>query len=78
MRPNRSLALVTITSRFGLSCAISTPFTAAGDIDVCRLVDHATDRIARGCDSITPFGTTGEGASVGLGLAPVPGGDDRR
>ena len=57
---------MTITSRFGLSCAISTPFTAAGNIDIPRLVDHANDCLARGCDSITLFGTTGEGASIGL------------
>ncbi len=57
---------MTITSRFGLSCAISTPFAAAGNVDVPRLVEHAKDRLARGCDSITLFGTTGEGASVGL------------
>ncbi len=60
------VAIVTITSRFGLSCAISTPFDAAGHIDIPRLVEHAKDRLARGCDSITLFGTTGEGASVGL------------
>lgn len=58
---------MTITSRFGLSCAISTPFAATGEVDVDRLVVHAKDRLARGCDSITLFGTTGEGASVGLG-----------
>lgn len=58
---------MTITSRFGLSCAISTPFDVAGQIDVQQLVAHATDRLAKGCDSITLFGTTGEGASVGLG-----------
>ncbi len=57
---------MTINSRFGLSCAISTPFDAAGQIDVSRLVDHAQDCLARGCDSITLFGTTGEGASIGL------------
>ena len=57
---------VTITSRFGLSCAISTPFDKANQIDVPRLLDHAKERLARGCDSITLFGTTGEGASIGL------------
>lgn len=57
---------MTITSRFGLSCAISTPFDAAGNVDVRRLVAHAIDRLARGCDSVTLFGTTGEGASIGL------------
>lgn len=54
------------TSRFGLSCAISTPYEAGGAIDVSRLLDHAKDRLARGCNSITLFGTTGEGASIGL------------
>jgi 4-hydroxy-tetrahydrodipicolinate synthase len=57
---------VTITSRFGLSCAISTPFDATGAVDIPRLVAHAQDRLGRGCDSITLFGTTGEGASIGL------------
>jgi len=53
-------------SRFGLSCAISTPFDAKGNVDVPRLVAHAQARLERGCDSITLFGTTGEGASIGL------------
>ncbi len=53
-------------SRFGLSCAISTPFDNQGEIDVARLAAHAKNRLARGCDSITLFGTTGEGASIGL------------
>jgi 4-hydroxy-tetrahydrodipicolinate synthase len=57
---------VTITSRFGLSCAISTPFDTAGHVDIARLVDHAGGCLAKGCDSITLFGTTGEGASIGL------------
>ena len=55
-----------IQSRFGLSCAISTPFDAKGAVDTGRLTAHATDCLARGCDSITLFGTTGEGASIGL------------
>jgi 4-hydroxy-tetrahydrodipicolinate synthase len=54
-----------ITSRFGLSCAISTPFDSKGRVDVPRLVAHALDRLTKGCDSITLFGTTGEGASIG-------------
>lgn len=53
-------------SRFGLSCALSTPFTARGTIDLPRLVDHSRWVLAGGCDSITAFGTTGEGASIGL------------
>lgn len=55
-----------ITSRFGLSCAIATPFDSSGAVDTRRLAEHASDCLARGCDSITLFGTTGEGASVGL------------
>ena len=57
---------MTNTSRFGLSCAISTPFDRANHVDIPRLLDHAQERLAGGCDSITLFGTTGEGASVGL------------
>lgn len=52
-------------SRIGLSCALSTPFSADGAIDMPRLVEHARWVLANGADSITLFGTTGEGASVG-------------
>jgi 4-hydroxy-tetrahydrodipicolinate synthase len=51
--------------RFGLSCAISTPFAATGPIDIPRLIAHAKQCKSEGCDSITLFGTTGEGFSVG-------------
>lgn len=51
--------------RFGLSCAISTPFNAAGAIDAPLLVRHAQACITEGCGSITLFGTTGEGFSIG-------------
>ena len=54
------------TERFGLSCAISTPFAADGAIGLKRLVAHAKSVIADGCDSITLFGTTGEGFSIGV------------
>jgi 4-hydroxy-tetrahydrodipicolinate synthase len=50
--------------RFGLSCALVTPFRDDGDVDVARLVDHARSRLAVGCASVTLFGTTGEGASI--------------
>jgi len=52
-------------ARFGLSAAISTPFDAALRPDPTRLVAHAKSLLANGCDSITLFGTTGEGASLG-------------
>jgi 4-hydroxy-tetrahydrodipicolinate synthase len=52
--------------RFGLSCASITPFEASGAVDVPRLVDHLRRCLAEGCVSVTLFGTTGEGPSVGL------------
>jgi 4-hydroxy-tetrahydrodipicolinate synthase len=54
-------------TRFGLSCAVSTPFDRSGSVDTSRLAAHAKECLSRGCDSITLFGTTGEGASIGLG-----------
>jgi 4-hydroxy-tetrahydrodipicolinate synthase len=53
-------------SRFGLSAALATPFTAEGAIDYGRLAEHASWCLGHGCDSVTAFGTTGEGASVSL------------
>jgi 4-hydroxy-tetrahydrodipicolinate synthase len=54
------------TRRIGLNCALSTPFTERGAIDLPRLAAHARSLIERGCDSVTLFGTTGEGASIGI------------
>jgi 4-hydroxy-tetrahydrodipicolinate synthase len=51
---------------FGLGCALSTPVTASGALDTARLVDHAKWVRAQGCDIVTAFGTTGEGASFVL------------
>ena len=53
-------------NRFGLSVALSTPFTEHWAIDLPRLVAHARQSLADGCTSVTAFGTTGEGASLGL------------
>ena len=52
-------------SRFGLSCALATPFGADGAIDVTRFAAHARSRLSTGCSTVTAFGTTGEGASIG-------------
>lgn len=52
--------------RFGLSCALTTPFLADGSVDCPRLVKHVPWCLANGCDSVTLFGTTGEGPSLGL------------
>ena len=35
-------------------------------VDTARLADHANWCLREGCDSITLFGTTGEGAAVGV------------
>lgn len=52
-------------ARFGLSTAMATPFRPDGRIDHGRLAAHAGWCLANGCRSITVFGTTGEGASIG-------------
>lgn len=52
-------------NRFGLSCAITTPMREGGAVDLPRLVHHARHVLANGCDSVTLFGTTGEGAALG-------------
>ncbi len=54
------------SSRFGLSVALATPFGAGSMLDLPRLVAHARWCIDNGCDSVTVFGTTGEGSSVGV------------
>lgn len=50
---------------FGVSAALLTPFAEDGSIDVERLAAHAAGLLERGLAGVTPFGTTGEGASVG-------------
>jgi 4-hydroxy-tetrahydrodipicolinate synthase len=58
---------VTVSSeRFGLSAALTTPFRADGRIDLAKLAGHARWCLNTGCASVTAFGTTGEGASIGL------------
>lgn len=53
--------------RFGLSVALATPFAENRSIDLPRLVAHGRQSLADGCASLTVFGTTGEGASLGQG-----------
>ncbi len=54
-----------MTEKFGLSVALATPFDANGDIDVEAMIAQAKRSLAAGCASVTLFGTTGEGCSVG-------------
>ena len=52
-------------ARFGLSAALTTPFLPGGAIDLPRLVAQARGGLGEGCSSVTLFGTTGEGSSIG-------------
>ena len=51
---------------FGLSAAVATPFREDGTIDIERMAAHCRRLLAEGCTSLTLFGSTGEGASLGL------------
>ncbi|MBB3238500.1 dihydrodipicolinate synthase family protein [Phyllobacterium endophyticum] len=51
--------------RFGLSAALTTRFNAEMRIDVPKAVEHARHCLDSGCNSVTLFGTTGEGSSIG-------------
>jgi 4-hydroxy-tetrahydrodipicolinate synthase len=51
---------------FGLSAALVTPFASGGSVDLQRLAHHARNVLEKGCDSITLFGTTGEGFSIAM------------
>jgi 4-hydroxy-tetrahydrodipicolinate synthase len=51
--------------RFGLSVALATPFDKDGKIVLDAMVTQARRSLDAGCDSVTVFGTTGEGASIG-------------
>jgi 4-hydroxy-tetrahydrodipicolinate synthase len=50
---------------FGLSAALAMPFDEQGHIDTKKAIAHARWCLANGCGSVTLFGTTGEGASIG-------------
>ena len=54
-----------MTGKFGLSAALTTPFAPDGSIDTAGLVSQAKRSLAAGCNSVTLFGTTGEGSSIG-------------
>ena len=55
------------SQRFGLGVALVTPFARDGNVDLARLRSHARRCLDQGCASVTLFGTTGEGASLGMG-----------
>ena len=51
---------------FGLSAALATPFDADGEIAVSGVIAQAKRCLSSGCNSVTLFGTTGEGSSIGM------------
>lgn len=54
-----------MTQKFGLSAALATPFDGDGDIAIDALIAQARRCLTAGCSSVTLFGTTGEGSSIG-------------
>ncbi len=54
-----------MTEKFGLSVALTTPFESGGGIAVDTMITQAKQSLAAGCSSVTLFGTTGEGSSIG-------------
>ncbi|WP_312806934.1 dihydrodipicolinate synthase family protein [Agrobacterium cavarae] len=54
-----------MTGKFGLSAALTTPFMQDGTIAIDAMIKQAERALSSGCDSITLFGTTGEGSSIG-------------
>lgn len=54
-----------MSERFGLSVALATPFEPSGRISVDQAIEQAKRCLNAGCSSITLFGTTGEGSSIG-------------
>ncbi|HEX8044314.1 dihydrodipicolinate synthase family protein [Rhizobium sp.] len=54
-----------MSQKFGLSVALTTPFDSNGDIAIGPMIEQAKLSLASGCSSVTLFGTTGEGSSIG-------------
>lgn len=53
-------------THFGISTALLTPFHADGRLNHSLLCRNANETLLNGASGVTLFGTTGEGASVGL------------
>lgn len=52
--------------KFGISAALLTPFDEQHQVDAKALAGHARHLLDQGIASVTVFGTTGEGASIGV------------
>jgi 4-hydroxy-tetrahydrodipicolinate synthase len=62
----RILDVTVSVDHFGLSAAMTTPFRSDEALDLSRMAEHAKWCLSNGCNSVTLFGTTGEGTSVGM------------
>ncbi|MYK31995.1 MAG: dihydrodipicolinate synthase family protein [Boseongicola sp. SB0670_bin_30] len=51
-------------AQFGISAALLTPFHPDGSLNVPLFCEHANTMLQYGASGVTPFGTTGEGASI--------------
>jgi 4-hydroxy-tetrahydrodipicolinate synthase len=49
---------------FGISAALLTPFHSDGSLNLSLFCGHANSMLQSGANGVTPFGTTGEGASI--------------
>ena len=56
--PSRAIA--------GVVAPMATPFSASGELDPGRFVDHARWMLAQGCTALAPFGTTSEANSLSI------------
>ncbi|AJC82647.1 dihydrodipicolinate synthase protein (plasmid) [Rhizobium etli bv. phaseoli str. IE4803] len=54
-----------LPTKFGLSVALATPFDGNSDIALDAMIAQGQRCLAAGCASVTLFGTTGEGSSIG-------------
>lgn len=57
-------------AHFGISVALLTPFHADGSLDIPAFCAHANSVLENGANGVTPFGTTGEGASIAFDERP--------
>ena len=57
----------TTIENFGISTALLTPFHSDGSLNLPLFCEHANWVLHNGANGVTPFGTTGEGASIAFG-----------
>jgi len=58
------MAAMTAEQWYGVFPAITTPFTATGDVDHAFLAGHARRLLASGCRGLVALGSLGEGATL--------------